>query len=154
MNIPIFAMYTLPAIAIWAMLFFWQRNRSYKKIHALIEPLVDESQDRQEYYQKRMAEKMMLFYYKTERFIQNKISERPSHFRYLLPYRKLLGALGDLKGDLKKNGGLPQNLPSLLHFFPMEKIKNDSELTKLFEEWCTHEDLLKSYNTIFLFKIL
>jgi hypothetical protein len=152
MNLSLYAYYLLPALAISAvMVYVNYRKRAYQKIHEFIDPFTGEKKEKRDYYKKEIIKELTLFCFRTERFARQKIDSDPTLRRYIAPYKLLLEKTKSVREDLIID--VPTNLPSLLSIFQMDRIRNDKDLQALYEEWCTYEDLVTSYHTIFRFSL-
>ena len=152
MNLSPYAYYLLPTLAISAVVVYVNyRKRAYQKIHEFIDPFTGEKKEKRKYYKKKIIEELTLFCFRTERFAREKINRAPEHHRYTAPYKSLLEKTKSVRESLLVE--VPLNLPSLLSIFPMDRIRDDDDLQILYEEWCTYEDLVTSYHTVFRFNL-
>lgn len=151
MNLSLFAYYLLPTLAISAVMVYVRYRRAYQKIHEFIDPFTGEKKESRKYYKQQVIEKLTLFCFKTERFAREKINRAPEHHRYTASYKSLLEKTKSVRESLLVE--VPLNLPSLLSIFSMDKIRDDDGLQTLYEEWCTYEDLVTSYHTVFRFSL-
>ena len=152
MNLSPYAYYLLPTLAISAvMVYVNYRKRAYQKIHEFIDPFTGEKKEKRKYYKQQIIEKLTLFCFKTERFARQKIDRDPTLHRYIAPYKLLLEKVRAVREDMMTE--VPQNLPSLLSIFPMDRIRDNDELRIFYDEWSEYENLVTSYHTVFRFNL-
>ncbi len=143
--------YVIPALIFCLIHQYFMYVRAYQKIHEFVDPFIGEKKEKRTYYKKHITEILTLFCFKTERFAQQKINRNPTLYRYTAPFKDLRDKVKAVREDMIIE--IPQNLPSLLSIFPMDRIRDDDDLQILYEEWCTYEDLVTSYHTVFRFSL-